>query len=85
MNLKSIALAGATLLTLAAPAAAVAQPYWGHDRGDYDRRWRDRDDWRRSEWRDDWRHGYGPRCVIENRSFYNWRGQYVYNPVRVCR
>ena len=90
MNLKSIALAGATLITLAAPAAAVAQPYWGHDRGDYDRdRWRDRDDWRRHQWREHERwgyaYGYGQRCWVERRGYYNWYGDYVYRPIRVCR
>lgn len=89
MSLKSIVLAGATLLSLAAPAAAMAQPYWDHDRG-YHEGWRDRDDGRRREWREHerWEHGggyYAPRCFIENRGYYNWYGTWVYRPVRVCR
>ncbi|MCI3180443.1 hypothetical protein C5708_09270 [Caulobacter sp. CCUG 60055] len=51
-------------------------------------RWRDRD---RDRWR--WRGYYGypppvyyaPRCYIENQGYYNWYGEYVYRPVRVCR
>ena len=89
MGMKSIILAGATVLSLAAPAAALAQPYWGHG---YHEGWRDRDDWRRHEWREHerWEHGgwgwgYAPRCVIEDRGYYNWYGQYIYRPVRVCR
>ena len=96
MSVKSIVLAGATLLSLAAPAAAFAQPYWDHDRGyhdggDYDRG-RDRDEWRRREWREHqaWEHrgygyGYAPRCVVENRGYYAWNGRYVSRPVEVCR
>jgi hypothetical protein len=86
MNLKTMILAGATALSLAAPAAAFADPYWGHDR---DRRetWRDRDDWRRHE---AWEHrgyayGYGRRCFIEDRGYYGWHGHYVSRLVRVCR
>lgn len=86
MNLKTIALAGVTLMSLAAPAAALADPRWDHDRSYYDHD-RYRDGWRRREWRDrdDWRYGYGPRCWIENRGYYNWYGDYVYRPIRVCR
>ncbi len=89
MNLKSIILAGATVLSLAAPAA-MAQPYWAPG---YHEGWRDdwRDDWRRHEWREHerWEHrrgwGYAPRCFIENRGSYDWYGNYVYRPVRICR
>jgi hypothetical protein len=85
MILKSIVLAGVTALTLATPAAALAQPYWDHDRG-----YHDRDDWRRHEWREReaWEHrgyGYGPRCFIERRGYRNWYGEYVSRQVRVCR
>jgi hypothetical protein len=90
MTLKSIVLAGVTVLSLVAPAAALADP-WGHDRGYHDG-WRDRDDWRRHEWREHeaWEHrgygwDYGPRCFIETRGYYAWRGEYVSRPVRVCR
>ena len=88
MTLKSIALAGATLIALAAPAAALADPYWGHDRDG----WHDRDDWRRSEWREHerWEHrgygyGWGPRCFVERRGYRDWYGRYVTRPVEVCR
>ena len=85
MTLKTIVLAGVTALSLAAPAAALAQPY-----GDYDRGYHDRDDWRRHEWREReaWEHrGYGwdRHCFVERRGYYNWRGDYVSRPVRVCR
>lgn len=90
MNVKSIVLAAATVLSLAAPVAAMAEP-WDHDRG-YHEGWRDRDDWRRHEWREHerWEHrgygwGYAPRCWIENRGYYNWYGQYIYRPIQVCR
>lgn len=83
MRLKSMCLAGATLLSLAIPAAASADPYWG---------WRD--DWRRHEWREHewrehaaWERGAwygGPRCVVEDRGYYDWYGRYVYRPVRIC-
>jgi hypothetical protein len=94
MSVRSIVLAGATLLSLAAPAAAFAQPYWGHDHGGYREGWQGRDGWRRHEWRERerWEHrrygygyGYGPRCFMARRGFYNWYGDYVYRPVRVCR
>jgi hypothetical protein len=94
MRLKSVCLAGATLLSLAVPAAASADPYWG---------WRDGDDWRRHEWREHewrehqwreherWEHRpyavswYGaPRCVVEDRGFYDGWGRWVYRPVRAC-
>lgn len=97
MTLKSIVLAGATLVALAAPAAAMAQPYWDHDRSYHDTGYREggRDDWR---WRQHQRHeryahrghayayGYGHRhCVIENRGYYAWNGRYISRPVEVCR
>lgn len=94
MRLKSVCIAGATLLSLAVPAAASADPYWG---------WRDHDDWRRQEWREhEWREHerrehqayedrgwardwYGaPRCFVEDRGWYDGYGRYVYRPVRVC-
>ncbi len=91
MRLKSLCLAGATVLSLAVPAAASADP-WD---------WRDRDDWRRHEWREhawrehEWREherwerpwawgGYGPRCVVEDRGYYDDWGRYIYRPVRIC-
>lgn len=49
MNIKTGILAAAAALTLAVPAAALAQPYYGHDYGRYDSYRRDRDDWRRIE------------------------------------
>jgi hypothetical protein len=93
MNLRSIVLAGATLIALAAPAAALADPEWGHDRGYQDRGYQDRgyqdrDDWRRHEWREHegWRgYGWAPRCFLQNRGYYNWYGQYVSRRVEVCR
>ena len=88
MNLKSIVLAGVTALSLAAPAAALADP-WDHDRGYHDS-WRDRDDRGRHAWREReaWEHrgyGWGRRCFVENRGYYSWYGQYVSRPVEVCR
>ena len=93
MKLKTIILAGMTAASLAAPlavaGAAMAQPYWDHDRGYQDRDGR-RDDWRRGEYRayDRWDgryvRGYG-RCFTEERGYYNWRGDYVRHPVEVCR
>jgi hypothetical protein len=91
MTLKTIVLAGVTALSLAAPAAALAQPYAGYDRGYHDagnrEGWRDRDDWR---WRrhERWEHhdyAYGRRCFIENRGYYGWNGRYVSRRVEVCR
>jgi hypothetical protein len=84
MTLKSIVLAGATLIALAAPAAAMAQPYGGYDRGYHNDR---RDDWRwdrrhRWEHRD---HAYGRRCFTEHRGYYGWNGRYISRPVEVCR
>ena len=50
MNIKTGILAAAAALTLAVPAAALAQPYYGHDDGygRYENRY-DRGDWRRAE------------------------------------
>jgi len=87
MRLKSFCLAGAALISLAAPAAALADP-WDHDD------WR-RHEWREQEWREHelreharWEDGprgwYGPRCVVEDRGWYDGWGRYVYRPVRVC-
>ncbi len=103
MTFKSIVLAAATVVSLAAPAAAKADPYWGHE-GGYREGWRDGEDrreheWREHEWREHgqwqrhewrgheaWEHGgYGGRCFVERRGYYNWYGQYVSRPVRVCR
>lgn len=91
MKLKSIILAAGAMLTLAAPAAAFADAYWGHDRGYHDG-WRGDDDaWRRHEWREHeaWEHRArfdydAPRCVIENRGYYAWDGDWVNRPGRVC-
>lgn len=92
MTLKTLALAGATLVSLAVPATVMAQPY-GYDHGGYDRGYhRDRDDWRRDEWRayerfdhrGDWR-DYR-RCYTEERGgYYAWNGRYVPRMVEVCR
>ena len=91
--LKKLALAGATLVTLAAPAIAMAQPYDGYDRGYY----RDRDDdrrdaWRRHEWRAYERYEHRGdyrdyrRCYTETRGgYYAWNGRYVPRVVEVCR
>jgi hypothetical protein len=82
MRLKSLALAAATVVSLAAPAAALAQPYGGyHDH----REWREH----RRYWRDHDRYAHrrywrGPRCRTEMRGHYNWRGDYVHRPVRIC-
>jgi hypothetical protein len=93
MRPKSVCLAAA-LLSLAAPATALADPDWGRDA------WRgpgwDHDSWRGREhheraWREHearprpaawgW---YGPRCVVEDHGFYDWYGRYVPRPVQVC-
>ena len=97
MTLKTLALAGATLVTHAAPAIANAQPY-GYDRGDHDRRGYydrgdyNRDAWRRNEWRAyerfDRRADYRDyrRCYTENRGgYYGWNGRYEPRTVEVCR
>jgi hypothetical protein len=60
MNIKTGILAAAAALTLTVPAAAFAQPSYGHDYGRYDTWRRDRDDSRRGERerehrRDEWR------------------------------
>jgi len=53
MNIKTGILAAAAALTLAVPAAALAQPFYGHDDGygRYEQRYDryDRGDWRRAE------------------------------------
>lgn len=94
MTLKTLALAGATLVTLAAPAMATAQSYYDRDdhRG-YDRGYYDRDAWRRHEWRaydryEDRRYDYRDyrRCYTEDRGgYYTWNGRYVPRYVEVCR
>ncbi len=95
MKLKTIILAGVTAASLAAPVAAMAQPYFDHDHGDrrgdeYRREDGRRDEWRRGEYRayDHWEgrydRGYG-RCFTENRGYYAWNGRYVSRPVEVCR
>jgi hypothetical protein len=85
MNLKSIVLAGVTVMSLAAPAVALADPSWQHDRGYREIR-RDRDDWRG---REAWDHrGYAwnrRHCFVENRGYSGWNGRYVSRPVEVCR
>ncbi|MDR3511806.1 MAG: hypothetical protein P4L73_09235 [Caulobacteraceae bacterium] len=103
MSMKSILIAGAALVSLAAPAAAFADPYWGGgDHGGYHDGWRGGGDgWREHEWREHearerggwgapaYGYGYGwsyaPRCYVESRGHYTWYGEYVYQPVRVCR
>ncbi|MBS0362913.1 MAG: hypothetical protein JSR98_16165 [Proteobacteria bacterium] len=100
MTLKTLALAGATLVSLAAPATVMAQPYYGydygyhrdHDRDRYDRGDYDRDAWRRNEWRayDRYEHrgDYRDyrRCYTEQRGgYYAWNGRYVPRTVEVCR
>jgi hypothetical protein len=54
MNIKTGILAAVAALTLAVPAAALAQPYYG-DYGRYDTYRHDRDDWRRIEREREWR------------------------------
>ena len=98
MTLKKIVLAGVAVLSLAVPAAALAQPYDGRGDG-WHEGWRG-DDWRRQDWRaHEWRdhayggygygynygYGWGPRCVVEHRGFYNAWGRYEPQDVRVCR
>ncbi|HEY3949788.1 hypothetical protein [Phenylobacterium sp.] len=85
MTLKTLALAGATLVSLAAPATVMAQPY--DHRGGYDR-----DAWRRNEVRAyeriDHRGDYRDyrRCFTETRGgYYGWNGRYVPRVVEVCR
>ena len=96
MTIKSLILAGATVLSLAAPAVALADPYWEHE-GGYHQHWRDADDSRRGEWRgrgwrehESWEHRhygseYAPRCFIEHRGYYDGYGDYVSRRVRICR
>lgn len=112
MKRKTVCLAGAALVAIAAPAAALADPYWGGHDG-----WRaeapNHQEWREHQWRDhEWREhrawdhetrdhetwdheawerraAWGwdappPRCVVETRGHYDWDGNYVYQPVRVC-
>ena len=88
MSLKSIVLAAAALASLAAPAAALADPYWGHDRGDWRRHeWREHGRWEHARYGYGWGHGwgYGPRCWVERHGHYTWYGDYVVRTVRVCR
>ncbi|MDR3507225.1 MAG: hypothetical protein P4L64_04925 [Caulobacteraceae bacterium] len=93
MSIKSTVLAGAALLALAVPAAAMADPYWDRDGDGGRHEWREHQ-WREHEWREHeawehrgegWRWGYAPHCFIENRGYYTWYGEYEYRPVRVCR
>ncbi|HEY4029973.1 MAG TPA: hypothetical protein VGM25_06490 [Caulobacteraceae bacterium] len=50
MNIKTGVLAAAAALALTVPAAALAQPYYGHDGyGRYETYRRDNGDWRRIE------------------------------------
>jgi hypothetical protein len=84
MNLKTICLAGATLLSLAIPAVASADP-WDHDGW----RWREREHYREWQAHEAWEHGrpwgwYGPRCVVEDRGFYDGWGRYHPRPARIC-
>ena len=89
MRLNTVCLAGAALLSLAAPAAALADP-WDHD-GWRREAWREHE-WREHQWREHerWEHRrwdarwYGPRCVVEDRGFYDGWGRWVYRPVRIC-
>ncbi len=86
MTLKTMIMAGATLVSLAAPAAAMAQPYGYYNQGAYDRdAWRHREyrAYERFEGRHDWR-DYR-RCFTEERGYYAWNGRYVSHPVEVCR
>jgi hypothetical protein len=100
MTLKTLALAGATLVTLAAPAMATAQSYYGrgdydqrgYDQRGYDRGYHDRDAWRSHEWRAyerfDRRGDYRDyrRCYTEDRGgYYAWNGRYAPRTVEVCR
>ena len=87
-TLKTMIMAGATLVTMAAPAVSMAQT-WDRDHYRYDR---DHDGWRDREWRAydryedrryDWRDQR--RCWTEDRGFYNWYGRYEHRPVEVCR
>ena len=88
MTLKTMIMAGATLAVLAAPAVSTAQT-WDRDHYRYDR---DRDGWRRGEWRaydryEDRRYAWRDhrRCWVEDRGFYNWYGRYQHRRVEVCR
>lgn len=93
MRPKSIFLTCAALLAIAIPAAASADP-WDHD-GWRDHEWRGHEwrenAWREHEWREHeaWAHRdrwgwYGPRCVIEDRGHYDWYGNFIHEPVRIC-
>lgn len=57
MQLKTIFLGAAALIGLAAPAAAMAQPYWGHDGGHYAERYDGRRDYGR-DYRPTYYRGY---------------------------
>jgi hypothetical protein len=77
MNIKTGILAAVAAFTLAAPAAALAQPYYG-DHGRNDSYRRDRDDWRRIERQRELRRAEWRRLQWEREHAY--RG-YVYgNP-----
>jgi hypothetical protein len=91
MSVKSIVLAAAAVASLAVPAAAFAQPYWGgynHDGGGWRDRgynhdgggWRDRGYDHDGGYRQDWReHAYwggGPRWGYAPRCFVEYRGGY---------
>jgi hypothetical protein len=73
MNVKIGVLAAVAALTLAAPAAALAQPYYG-DYGRYEAYRHDRDDWRRIEREREWRREQERRLQWEREHAYRSYG-----------
>jgi hypothetical protein len=77
MNIKTGILAAATALTLALPAAALAQPYYGPAPAyGYAPGYARYDDWRRVEREREWRRAEAFRRVQWERDHYGYRGYY---------
>jgi hypothetical protein len=84
MSVKTMVLAAAAAVTLAAPAAALAHDYHGYDRGDYGASYGYRHDdgygWRRGyerSYEHDWRARWdGPARYRDHDGWrgYGWRG-----------
>jgi len=92
MNVKTLMIAGATALSLAAPAAAFADPDWGRDSGYHDGGYYDRGDHDRGDWRDHSHYarpaygwGYGEHCWTQVRPYRTWFGGIAYHRVWECR
>jgi hypothetical protein len=81
MNIKTGILAAAAALALTVPAAAFAQPYYGHDYGygrSYDGYRRDRGDWRRFEREREFRREQWRRLQWERHHAYRYGYGYPY-------